>query len=84
MFMITVIITYIDLYLGFIMFVCICNGITDSDIRQAMDDGASTVRDLNRTMGVGSCCGKCTRVARDVLKSHSENNEIDNLAYEIA
>lgn len=64
------------------MFVCICNGVTDNDIRDAVDDGADSVRDLNKTMGVGNCCGKCTRVARQVIKSHLEEKDGMSLAYE--
>lgn len=64
------------------MFVCICNGVTDSDIRDAVDDGADSIRDLNKTMSVGNCCGKCTRVARQVINSHLEEKEGASLAYE--
>lgn len=64
------------------MFVCICNGVTDSDIRQAVDAGASSIRELNQTMSVANCCGKCTRVARQVIKSHLDASRVDELAYE--
>ncbi|RVU32436.1 bacterioferritin-associated ferredoxin [Neptunomonas marina] len=65
------------------MFVCICNGITDGDIRQALSEGATSVRDLHRELGVGNCCGKCTRTARDVLREHQSLSESAyQLAYE--
>ena len=57
------------------MFVCICNGVTDGEIRQAVDEGAASVRDINKTMSVGNCCGKCTPVARQVI-----NDQLDSLA----
>ncbi|WP_432697939.1 (2Fe-2S)-binding protein [Marinobacterium sp. YM272] len=50
------------------MYVCICNNITEREVQQAIDDGASSVRDLNRSLSVGSECGKCTCTARQILK----------------
>jgi bacterioferritin-associated ferredoxin len=49
------------------MYVCICKGITDRDIRAAAASGARTVKDLRRELGVASDCGKCASCARDVL-----------------
>jgi len=36
------------------MYVCICNGVTERDIHQAIDEGASSVRDLNKALQVGA------------------------------
>ncbi|QKT03675.1 bacterioferritin-associated ferredoxin [Ectothiorhodospiraceae bacterium 2226] len=52
------------------MYVCLCQGVTDRQIRAAAEDGARTVRDLNRRLGVGTGCGKCTSCAREVLAAH--------------
>ena len=49
------------------MYVCICNGVTDRDIREAASRGASTLKDLRRELGVASDCGKCASCAREVL-----------------
>jgi len=54
------------------MYVCICKDVTDADIKDAVDSGAKTLRDLYRSHGVGSQCGKCTCVAREVIRDHSE------------
>jgi bacterioferritin-associated ferredoxin len=56
------------------MYVCICNGITERDVHQAIDGGASSVRDLNRALQVGSCCGKCVCLARDILRTQSQSD----------
>jgi len=61
------------------MYVCICNNITERDVRQAIDQGACSVRDLNRELGVGSECGKCTCVARQIIK-REQKARIDELA----
>ncbi|MFT6276087.1 MAG: bacterioferritin-associated ferredoxin, partial [Halioglobus sp.] len=41
------------------MYVCICKGITDTQIRAAVEDGASSLREVRNTLGVASQCGKC-------------------------
>ena len=60
------------------MYVCICNGITERDVHQAIDGGASSVRDLNRALQVGSCCGKCVCLARDILSTKSRSDTSSN------
>ena len=41
------------------MYVCICQGIPDSQIRDAVFGGASSVREVRKQLGVMSQCGKC-------------------------
>lgn len=51
------------------MYVCLCNGITEKDIRNCCaDEGACTMRDLECCLGVGAGCGKCRSAAKQVLK----------------
>lgn len=50
------------------MYVCLCKGITDTQIRAAVQDGASSMREVNRTLGVASQCGKCGITARDIVR----------------
>ena len=49
------------------MYVCLCKGVTDGQIRDAVARGARTVKDLRRELGVASDCGKCAACAREVL-----------------
>lgn len=63
------------------MYICICNAVTDSQIKNALDEGATCVADLNKSLSVGSCCGKCIRTARQVIKEYRSAKEIDDLAY---
>ena len=49
------------------VYVCICNSVTDRDIRDAASRGARTVKDLRRELGVASDCGKCASCAHEVL-----------------
>ncbi len=50
------------------MIVCICNNVSDRDIRRAVDAGMSTMRELRDQLGVATCCGKCNACARQVLR----------------
>lgn len=50
------------------MYVCLCNQVTDRDIRDAVaNEGACCMRDLQRRLGVASSCGCCAPCAREVL-----------------
>jgi bacterioferritin-associated ferredoxin len=51
------------------MYVCLCRGITDSQIKQAISEGkASCMRSLSNTLGIAADCGRCGKYARDLLK----------------
>jgi bacterioferritin-associated ferredoxin len=54
------------------MIVCVCNNISDREIRQAVDLGLSSMAELRRDLGVATCCGKCASCARQVMHSHLE------------
>jgi bacterioferritin-associated ferredoxin len=49
------------------MYICICSGITEREIRGAADLGSASIADLRRDLGVASCCGKCEPDARRIL-----------------
>jgi len=51
------------------MYVCICNAVKESAIQQAVDDGATSFRDLITMTGCGTQCGSCVKLAREVLDS---------------
>lgn len=50
------------------MFICICNKVTDSQIRDACAQGASSVDCLKNRLKVATCCGRCEDCARGVLE----------------
>ena len=50
------------------MFVCVCNAVTDSDIRKAVNEGVRNLNQLKRTTGCGSKCGTCKDEAVEVLQ----------------
>ena len=60
------------------MYVCICKGITDSQIRAAVEDGACSVRDVRNALGVASQCGQCGELASEIVRQSLQpraNNE---------
>ena len=49
------------------MYVCICNAVTDRQIRKAAAEGVESLRELRAKLGVAACCGRCAPAARAVL-----------------
>jgi bacterioferritin-associated ferredoxin len=49
------------------MYVCLCNGITETQIREAVGGGARSLSELHSCLGVASCCGRCADCAQQVL-----------------
>lgn len=50
------------------MYICICNAITEREVRGAVSLGCKGMGDLKRDLGVASCCGKCEPDARRILR----------------
>ena len=50
------------------MYICICNGVTDGQIREAAEQGARSVADLERCLGVAAGCGRCQPYAAELLQ----------------
>ena len=53
------------------MYVCICNAVTDRDIRAAAHAGASSFADLQARTGCSDCCGNCESLARELFDEAS-------------
>jgi len=49
------------------VYVCICNGVTERQIREAATAGCTTVAELTMRTGAGANCGSCLDMATDVL-----------------
>lgn len=54
------------------MIVCVCNNISDREIRQAVELGLNTIEELRRDLGVATCCGQCESCACEVLAEHQQ------------
>ena len=49
------------------MYVCVCHGITDREIRAAADAGCRDVHELTMRLGCGASCGSCLPLAEQIL-----------------
>jgi bacterioferritin-associated ferredoxin len=49
------------------MYICLCNAITEREIRACAEEGACTLGDLEHRLGLGAGCGRCKHLAREVL-----------------
>ena len=49
------------------MYICICNAVSDSRIRQTVEDGVNNFWDLSFQTGCGTQCGSCVPQAREIM-----------------
>ena len=58
------------------MYICLCNGVTEREIRSCCaEEGACTMRDLERCLGIGANCGKCRPAAKQILNEMRTLND---------
>jgi len=50
------------------MYICLCNAITERQVRECARSGACSVDELASKLGVGSGCGRCLECATDLLR----------------
>lgn len=50
------------------MYVCLCADKVESEIQAAIEDGATTMEALMETLDVGTGCGCCQVLIKDMLK----------------
>ncbi len=51
------------------MYVCICNGVTDHQIREAAANGVRSMAELTMRTGCGATCGTCVDTATAILEA---------------
>jgi bacterioferritin-associated ferredoxin len=49
------------------MYICMCNAVTDHDIRREVAGGVQSFAQLQARTGCGDCCGCCEKDARATL-----------------
>lgn len=50
------------------MYVCLCKGITDTQIKQlVLDAGVGSMRELKKHLDISSQCGSCSKVASQII-----------------
>lgn len=61
------------------MYVCLCKGITDNQIKDAINQGACSMRDLRADLDVATQCGKCARDCKSILLESMTSNQANAL-----
>jgi bacterioferritin-associated ferredoxin len=51
------------------MFVCLCNGFTDRQVRQVSDNSGGSAAEVYRQLGCRPRCGKCVPMVRDMVRA---------------
>jgi len=59
------------------MYICLCNAVTDHDIRRAASDGVRSFTELQARTGCSDCCGCCETEARATLDKAIEKAASD-------
>ena len=54
------------------MYVCICNAVTDKQIRKAAESGVNDLWGLQRELGVAVACGACKEMAYEIIRESRE------------
>jgi len=49
------------------VYLCICNGISEREVRRAIRDGATTMHQLCSELPIANCCGRCAGAAHELL-----------------
>ena len=57
------------------MYVCLCKGITDSQIKSAVESGANSLRQVRDDLGVMTQCGKCACLTKDIVDDCLEKSD---------
>ena len=67
------------------MYVCLCKGVSDREIRQVVADGARSWGEVRERTGCGTQCGKCACVGKTITRdavAHEMTQDLD-LAYAV-
>lgn len=64
------------------MFVCLCYGVTEKKIKQLQDDGAKTVREIQKRCHAGTSCGSCIGHLNEIVRENESVGKEDPSAAE--
>lgn len=61
------------------MFICICNAVTETEVRAAISQGASSREEVTAACQAGGDCGACHHMIEDMVEEHEELISADAL-----
>ncbi len=57
------------------MYVCLCNGLTDGQVRDAASSGASRPSEVYRACGCAVDCGACSPTLRRIVNDAASRSD---------
>jgi len=57
------------------MYICICNNVTDRDIKNLVNNNITSIEDIQRITNAGNRCGKCIHTLKEVIIEYKEENK---------
>jgi bacterioferritin-associated ferredoxin len=63
------------------MYLCLCKGITDTDVREAGRDGIVMACQLKATFGLkeAGCCGRCSKNIHEFVQIATSAHQVPSL-----
>jgi bacterioferritin-associated ferredoxin len=62
------------------MYVCLCNGLTDRQVRGVAKVAGCSAASVHRSLGVRPQCGKCLPMMRQILRDLAQDSPDGGLA----
>ena len=53
------------------MYICLCYGVTDGQVKSLVEDGACSVKDVQKRCLAGTDCGSCLDQLRQTVEKES-------------
>lgn len=66
------------------MIICLCEGLSDRDLRKVVRDGATSRWELSVRTGAGRCCGSCRCDLKQIVREETEAALADDDALPLA
>ncbi|MEO8801698.1 MAG: (2Fe-2S)-binding protein, partial [Polyangiaceae bacterium] len=63
-------ITVFSIFNFVLMFVCVCNAVTDKLVRDCIADGAESREAVTKGCGAGGDCGACHQMIEEMVEDH--------------
>lgn len=61
---------------GGLVYVCICNGFTERDVRELIQSGPCSAAKIYRALGGPPRCGKCVRQVRELAREDRDTHAV--------
>ncbi|MFT7582514.1 MAG: bacterioferritin-associated ferredoxin [Myxococcota bacterium] len=59
------------------MIVCLCEGVSDREVRASIQRGADSVREISQQSRAGTDCGRCRSQLRQMLQERALSRDRD-------